>query len=99
MWKKIKLICISIAAGAVAVLAIIFGSRSNGRGVSGTDQLNRDITDGLERVSGQIDGARSDIGQGRQTTGDVRRGIGKTETKLQNAMEILRKAKERTNVD
>lgn len=106
MWKKIKIICITIAIGAVAVLSIIFGSRSNRRGVSGTDQLNRDIEsgidniqDGIEGAQGAIDGVSSDLGQGVQKIDSLDTRLGNTQGKLQSALEILQRAKARTNSD
>jgi len=95
VWKKIKVIFITIGIIVLTVLAFVFRSRSDGSGVSGADKLNRDISDGLGRVQDSIDGSASNIGQGSEKVEDVIEGIEHTENKLQSALEILRAAKEK----
>ena len=106
MWKKIKIIFISIGIFVLLILSFIFGSRSNGRRVSDPDELNRDIEegfgnlqDGLEGTQGAIDGVSSDLGQRVEEIDQITTGLGATEGKLQRAMEILRAAKERSAVN
>ena len=106
MWKKIKIVHISIGIVAVTIAAFILRSNINGSRISGADQFNRDINDGfreiqsgLEESSGAIDGVSGDLGQRIEEIDTLEGEISNTRTKLQSALEILRMAKEKNRND
>ena len=106
MWKKIKIVLISASILIVTVLIFIFRGNNNRPGVSDSDQLNRDINsgfrelqDGLEESSGAIDGVSGDLGQRIEEIDTLEGEISNTGTKLQSALDILRKAKEKNRND
>lgn len=107
MWNKIKGFVFSFLIGVVFVAFIVlFRSNPDRRRVSDSDELDREIKtgidgiqDGITDVAGSIDGVSSDIGQGAAQAGDIANRISGTEAKLQSALDILRRAKEKTKPD
>jgi len=106
VWKKVKIIGISIGIIAISIVAFIFGSRANGAGVqpdNGSSDRIRSGIDRSEELNAEIGESISHISDGleqsRETAGRVNSRIGTAQVKLRSAIEILRTAKEKNQSD
>ncbi len=104
MWNKIKSIALTIAIVAVSILAVILRSRSNGSGIqSDIDRAGR-ISDGVgelgesnSRIGAGLEELRENNNAALERTDDIRQDNIKASTGIQSAIDILKKAKERTD--
>ncbi len=104
MWNKIKSIALAVAIVAVGILAVVLRRNSDGSGVADDSERIGEIQDGLEslgdsqqRIEAGLDNLEQHNQDAQGRSEDISGYNQSAQTGIQSAIDILKKAKERTD--